>query len=145
MTSCWLGKTPPEPLQTRRTLPGIRNMLREQAAETMPCRRFHFGDHFIDLDQRLLYHGNLLLEPERKEYELIALLVEAYPKTESRGSTGRQPDWIPKRSARQWPDRARGCAATSRSGFGKSPYHQYAVATSQKRPLWVTLNSPIVS
>lgn len=59
-------------------------MLREQAAETMPCRRFHFGDHFIDLDQRLLYHGNLLLEPERKEYELIALLVEAYPRTLTR-------------------------------------------------------------
>ena len=59
-------------------------MPREQAAETMPCRRFHFGDHFIDLDQRLIYHGNLLLEPERKEYELIALPVEAYPRTLTR-------------------------------------------------------------
>ncbi len=43
-----------------------------------------FGDIRIDLRRRLLYRGERLLEPERREFELLRLLVEAHPETLTR-------------------------------------------------------------
>ncbi len=43
-----------------------------------------FGDFRIDLQRGLLYHDDRLLEPERKEFELLRLLVEAHPETLTR-------------------------------------------------------------
>jgi len=43
-----------------------------------------FGDFRIDLRRRLLYRGEQLLEPERREFELLRMLVEAHPETLTR-------------------------------------------------------------
>lgn len=43
----------------------------------MGSRCLCFDDFRIDLDRRLLYRGVRLLEPERKEFDLLKLLLEA--------------------------------------------------------------------
>ena len=43
-----------------------------------------FGDFRIDLQRRLLWRRDELLEPERREFELLRLLIEAHPETLTR-------------------------------------------------------------
>ena len=50
----------------------------------METRCLSFGEHRIDLDRRLLYRGDQLLEPERREFDLLQLLIEAHPQTLTR-------------------------------------------------------------
>ncbi len=47
----------------------------------MNMTSLRFGDHRINIEHRLLYHGQQLLEPDRREFELLRLLVEAHPET----------------------------------------------------------------